>query len=71
VDEKIGATLITIFTSINNSSAEFPRTIGLKIIAHINNFNFFTICIFVIGGVILFCTYSMGGTLDVTPKEKF
>lgn len=36
IDEELGSTSITVFTSISNSSSALPTTIGLKLVKYVN-----------------------------------
>jgi hypothetical protein len=70
VDEAAGATLITIFTSINNSSTELPRTLGLKLVAIVSSFNLYAFAVYILGTVILVFTMGLSKELDTLPREK-
>ena len=65
VDERIGATMITIFTSIMNSSATLPRTIGLKLTDHMN-YNVLAGFGFTGFAIALFTSFFIAKQLDAT-----
>lgn len=70
LDEEMGATSITIFTSLNNASTAIPSTIGLKMVDVVSNYQKFGVTCYIAGFVVLMATFPLAKNLDKTRKSK-
>ena len=56
-DERFGATIVTLFVSVNNAGFLIPNTIGLKIVAMIEGYVTYVIVIFIASALFLAFLY--------------
>jgi hypothetical protein len=70
-DERFGATIVTLFLSVNNAGNLIPNTIGLKVAALIEGYVTFVVIILIASVLMFAFLYPICERLDKLEKEDF
>jgi len=70
-DERFGATIVTLFVSINNAGFLIPNTIGLKLVALISSYVSYVVVVLIASVCFLAFLYPICQRLDRLEREDF